>query len=269
MAVKNQAESATPSESKLMNPITRRHLLSECGVAAVTSALLLPTPASATENQPTSPLKILVAGAHPGDPEAGCGGIIARYVQQGHAVTALYLTRGEGGVTGKTAEQAAAIRTAEALAACKILGATPLFAGQIDAATEINPVRIAEFTRLIETANPDIVFTQWPIDTHPDHRICASLTMGAWITLGRKFALYYYEVDLGSDTQCFRPTHYVDVSAVEPLKRDACMAHRSQNPDGFYNRDHVPMMRFRGMESGRKMAEGFVHHDASGVGTLP
>jgi LmbE family N-acetylglucosaminyl deacetylase len=244
--------------------ITRRHLLAQGGV----TALLVPA-AAAEEARVDRTLRILVAGAHPGDPEAGCGGTIARYVKEGHEVTALYLTRGEGGVTGKTAEQAAAIRAAEAEKACKILGARPLFAGQIDAATEINSTRIADFTRIIETAKPNVVFTQWPVDTHPDHRVCASLTLGAWITLGRKFALYYYEVDLGSDTQCFRPSCYVNVEGTEPLKRDACMAHVSQNPDGFYNRDHVPMLRFRGMECGCKLAEGFIHHDPSPLGRLP
>jgi hypothetical protein len=47
------------------------------------------------------------------------------------------------------------------------------------------------------------------------------------------------------------------------------MVHASQDPDGFYNRDHVPMMRFRGMECGRKMAEAFVHHEMSPPAQLP
>jgi len=47
------------------------------------------------------------------------------------------------------------------------------------------------------------------------------------------------------------------------------MAHRSQNPAGFYEKDHVPMMRFRGMECGRKLAEAFIHHDQSPPGRLP
>ena len=68
----------------------------------------------------------------------------------------------------------------------------------------------------------------------------------------------YYEVDLGSDTQCFRPTHYVDVTTTEPRKREACMAHRSQNPEGFYTRDHVPMLRFRSAEAGCGLAEAFI-----------
>ena len=87
---------------------------------------------------------------------------------------------------------------------------------------------------------------------------------------GRGFALYYYEVDLGSDTQCFRPTHYVDVTATEPRKRAACMAHASQNPaGGFYAKDHEPMLRFRGLESGHRLAEAFIHHDQSPSGRLP
>jgi LmbE family N-acetylglucosaminyl deacetylase len=32
-------------------------------------------------------LKVMVTGGHPGDPEYGCGGTIARYADQGHDVT--------------------------------------------------------------------------------------------------------------------------------------------------------------------------------------
>jgi LmbE family N-acetylglucosaminyl deacetylase len=46
---------------------------------------------------------------------------MARYADEGHDVVALYLTRGEAGVTGKSFQEAAAIRTAEAEAACKLL----------------------------------------------------------------------------------------------------------------------------------------------------
>jgi LmbE family N-acetylglucosaminyl deacetylase len=245
---------------------TRRHLLSH---AIVTTALPFAAPEAHT---PAPHLKVLVLGAHPGDPEAGCGGTIARYTDAGHDVVALYLTRGEAGVTGKTHAQAASIRTAEAEAACRILKARPAFAGQIDGATEVTPARAAEFSKLIAGERPDVVFTHWPLDTHADHRACASLTYDAWLRSGRSFALYFYEVDLGSDTQCFRPTHYVDVSATEPRKRAACMAHASQNPagpGGFYVKDHEPMLRFRGLECGSKSAEAFIHHDQSPTGRLP
>ncbi|HEV3415974.1 MAG TPA: PIG-L family deacetylase [Pirellulales bacterium] len=249
-----------------MKRITRRFLLAQSGVAA---ASVLPIAASANENQPSRALRILVAGGHPGDPEAGCGGTIARYSDQGHEVTCLYLTRGEAGIPGKSAREAADIRTSEAESACKILKARPIFADQIDGATEVTPARYTDFTKLIAAANPDVVLTQWPVDGHRDHRACSLLTYEAWIHYGKKFALYYYEVDLGSDTQCFRPTHYVDVTSVERLKRQACMAHQSQNPTGFYLQDHVPMLRFRGMECGCKLAEAFIRHDQSPPSALP
>ncbi len=38
---------------------------------------------------------------------------------------------------------------------------------------------------------------------------------------------------------------------------------------GFYTRDHVPLLRFRGMERGRTLAEAFIHHDQSPLGWLP
>jgi hypothetical protein len=50
------------------------------------------------------------------------------------------------------------------------------------------------------------------------------------------------------------------------------MAHASQNPggpSGFYDKDHVPMLRFRGMESGFKSAEAFIRHDQSPQHLLP
>jgi LmbE family N-acetylglucosaminyl deacetylase len=48
----------------------------------------------AEELPKTAKLKVLVAGAHPDDPESGYGGTIARYVDHSHEVAILYLTRG-------------------------------------------------------------------------------------------------------------------------------------------------------------------------------
>lgn len=75
--------------------------------------------------------------------------------------------------------------------------------------------------------------------------------------------------DVRSDTQSFHPTHFVDVAATESLKREACMAHESQDPTGFYLKEHVPMFRFRGIERGCEYAEAFVHHDPSPPGGVP
>jgi len=114
------------------------------------------------------PLRIAVLGAHPDDPESGCGGTIARYAAGGHAVVVFYLTRGEAGIRGTSHDAAAAIRTAEAERACAILGATPRFVGQIDGETEISVARYAQFEEMLSAEKPDVLLAHWPIDTHRD-----------------------------------------------------------------------------------------------------
>ena len=45
-------------------------------------------------------------------------------------MTIVYLTRGERGIKGKSNDKAAKIRSAECVAACEIIGAKAVFAGQ-------------------------------------------------------------------------------------------------------------------------------------------
>ena len=196
-------------------------------------------------------LKIVVTGGHPGDPEYGCGGTIARFTDLGHEVTLLYLNDGGWGDTAGTA------RMAEASAACGVLKAKPAHAGQRNGHAIIDEVHYAEFGKILQGEKPDAVFTQWPIDNHRDHRAIAMLVYDAWRQSKRSFSLYYYEVSNGEDTLQFSPTHYVDIKETEPRKKSACYAHASQTPDRYYElQDSVA--KFRGIESGYARAEAFV-----------
>ncbi|HLV80581.1 MAG TPA: PIG-L deacetylase family protein [Chthonomonadaceae bacterium] len=213
---------------------------------------------------PERSLSVVCVGAHPDDPESGCGGTLIRYAQAGHRVTVLYLTRGERGIRGKLLDEAAAIRTAECRTACEILGARPVFAGQIDGESEASLKRAAELARLLEAEQPDIVFTQWPLDSHMDHLVVSALTIQAWRQAERKFDLYFYEVDAGEQTVGFAPTDYVDVTGVREKKRAALCAHKSQDGEQIYRRHHGPMEQFRGREIGVEAAEGFILFGPSG-----
>jgi LmbE family N-acetylglucosaminyl deacetylase len=222
--------------------------------------LILASPLAALQAGQTSSaaLKIVCVGGHPDDPESGCGGALARYAAAGAQVTIIYLTRGEAGIPGKSHDEAARIRTAEAQAASKILGAKPVFAGQIDGATIVDRRAIDAFTSLIASENPDIVFTQWPIDTHPDHQAASVLSFQAWRAAHGRFALYYYEVDLGAQTMGFHPTDYVDIQAVREQKKAALFAHKSQDGEQVYREFHQLMENWRGREAGCEAAEAFV-----------
>jgi LmbE family N-acetylglucosaminyl deacetylase len=221
----------------------------------------LPGMAAERETTPVTArkLKVVCVGGHPDDPESGCAGTLARYAALGHAVTVIYLTRGERGIEGKSNDEAAAIRTGECEVACKIIGAKPVFAGQIDGATEFTRARVDEFAKTLLAESPDVVFTHWPIDTHMDHQVASFLTLRVQMGHPQRFHLYFFEVNTGSQTQGFAPDVYVDVTATLDKKRNALFAHLSQNGEGVWRNHHEVVAHFRGREAGVTVAEAFVH----------
>ncbi len=213
-------------------------------------------------------LKVIVTGGHPGDPEYGCGGTIARYTDEGHEVVLLYLNRGEKGCPETPGQAAANVRPAEAKRACDILKARPMFAGQCDAHAIVDREHYDAFRAIIQAERPDVLFTHWPVDGHADHRAISMLSYDAWLKMGKKFGFYYYEVSDGEDTLMFTPTDFVDIAITEPRKRAACYAHASQAPDKFYALQ-TQVTRFRGTESGHVQAEAFIRHAQSPGNLLP
>jgi len=207
-------------------------------------------------------LNIVCFGAHPGDPEFGCGGTMAKYSDGGHNVIFLYLTRGEASDPSKTHSEMAALRSKEADSSCKILNAKPRFAGQIDGDTVLNKRSNEEVEKLLLAENPDLLFTQWPVDAHPDHQVTGLLALTAWARSGRKFHLYFYEVNTGSETMAFTPTDYVDITSVRERKKQAMFAHKTQDPVQTYLTYFKPLEEFRGLECGVTAAEAFVHFKA-------
>jgi len=202
--------------------------------------------------------KIVCVGGHPDDPESGCGGTLAKFTNAGHDVTIIYLTTGEAGIPDKSHDEAAAIRRQEAINACKILNAKPVFAGQIDGDTIMNNDWLNKMQQLISSENPDIVFTHWPIDSHKDHQIASLLTIQTWMRAQQKFPLYFFEVCAGEQTMTFHPTDYIDITDTQEQKRKAVYCHVSQDPEGIYGCGHASMEDFRGRELGVKAAESFV-----------
>src|SRR5271166_2543410 len=101
-----------------MKQISRRTLLGQANLLGSTHMIGLPRAAMTDKApvheraDPSRKLKVIVTGGHPGDPEYGCGGTIARYTDLGHEVVLLYLNRGEW--TDKPGYDPAPVRVAEA-----------------------------------------------------------------------------------------------------------------------------------------------------------
>jgi LmbE family N-acetylglucosaminyl deacetylase len=204
-------------------------------------------------------LSVVCVGAHPDDPESGCAGTLALYSGLGHHVTVIYLTRGEIGIKGKSMLEAAAIRTKESEAACKIIGAKPVFAGQVDGSTEFNLTRAGQLMDLLSAEDPDIMFAQWPIDTHPDHIVASACAFWASRHLQIPAQCYFYEVNTGYQSLGFSPNLYVDITSVKEKKIEALSAHVSQDGIALWEHYHQVIADFRGREAGVAAAEAFFH----------
>jgi LmbE family N-acetylglucosaminyl deacetylase len=181
-----------------------------------------------------------------------------RYVEAGHSATVVYLTRGERSITGKSDAEASAIRSAEYEAACKVMGAKAVFAGQIDGSADFTRARVDDVKAILAAEKSDIVFTHWPIDTHMDHQVASMCAIRAVMALKPRPQLYFFEVNTGSQTLGFLPNTYVDVSVVLEKKKAALLAHQSQHGDGIWEKHHEPIAIWRGREVGVKHAEAFV-----------
>jgi LmbE family N-acetylglucosaminyl deacetylase len=209
--------------------------------------------AQARAAPPRERLRVVCVGAHPTDPEVGCGGTLARYAEAGHAVSVLYVTRGESGVT----PEAAPLRAKEAEAACAILGGSAVFTSLKSGALELNAASEALVRRALESEKPDVVFAQWPIDVDGEHQIASALTLRAYMALPHRFPLYFYEVQTGAETLDFAPSVYVDITPTRAKKVRALKAHASQSFERVYERRHEALEAFRAREIGTFASEAF------------
>lgn len=197
---------------------------------ALAAPLAMPAGAAPAADKQWS---VVCVGGHPDDPETGGGATLARYAEAGHRVSIVYLTRGEAGIDGKSHNEAARIRTAEAEKACRILAAKPVFAGQIDGASEVDNARYAEMDRILTALHPDVLLTHWPVDTHRDHCAASLLTFQSWLHGGKKAALLYFEVMSGEQTQQFHPNFYVDAATTWQKKRKRATRTRARDRMNF------------------------------------
>ena len=261
-----------------MNQLTRRSMLGRSSGLVGAAATMLPlglASAQVKAPEPDRKLRVVAVGGHPDDPESCAGGTLTLFADQGHEVTGLALCGGPPPppdphpADGRGTERRNAMKWAEVLKIrLDCLNYKGSNSGQsklpivYGSASEISGQRYKEFTEiLLDKYNPDLVITHWPIDFHMDHRAASLLTYSAWLTSGKKFALYYMEAEIGGQTQNFYPTHYVDITSVEERTHEGWKTDMTVYPDIWPL--HDMMRRFRGAEHGCKVAEAFNHHPQS------
>jgi N-acetylglucosamine malate deacetylase 1 len=230
-------------------------------------AILLACSSFAVASSDELPLRVVVFGGHPDDPESGCGGLIATMTAAGHEVHVGYATcfRDDRKING---QPEADVRRHEAAEACRILGARPHFFDYAHEKLVADQATIDDVSAWLTAVHPDVVVTHWPLDRHPNHHVANSLIWQCYQREGG-WNLYFFEVMTGSQTLAFQPDLYLDLAPVLDKKKACLEAHTSQNPTSIWAA-HEKMHHARGRECGVERAEAYLLLEAKpGVTLLP
>ena len=216
-------------------------------------------------------MNVLAIGCHPDDLEIGCGGALARYAIDGHAVTMCIVANGNRGHALIEPNELRRIRHGEAQSAAAALGVTLVELDVPD--LEVNScdsTYVIKLVEVIRACKPDVILTHSPDDYMKDHVEVSRLVCDASFSASvPHFAsgpahsiapIYFMDTLAGVG---FLPEEYVDITATIERKLEALEKHESQvkwmrDHDGIDFAEFVRVCsRFRGLQCGCRYAEGF------------
>jgi N-acetylglucosamine malate deacetylase 1 len=231
------------------------------------------------------PKKSAIAiGAHPDDIEFYMAGTLLLLKQAGYETHYMSVANGNCGSAQYNSAALRAIRNTEARAAAKILGAT--FHPSVTNDLEIfyNLELLQAVTAVVREVKPRIVLAHSPQDYMEDHMTASRLAVTAAFARGmpnfktspsREAAAYevtvYHAMPHGLRDGLRRrvvPGAFVDTTPVQPLKREALAAHKSQQHwldksqklDCFLLAMENMALEVGRMSSSFKCAEGWRRH---------
>ncbi len=205
-------------------------------------------------------MRIVAVGAHIDDIEIGAGGLIADAIAKKHKVKMIVMSKsGYADFKGRihrTDRQA----WNEGKGAASVLGVTDLEILDFTIKNiPYNASTVETLDRIIREFDPELVITQWPYDTHQDHRNTALSTISA-TRYHNNIVMYEPIWPSGRSYQGFRGQLYYSVSAASAKKKNrALKMHISQHKkygDAWLNTVNARGV-FRGGEVGVSYAECF------------
>jgi N-acetylglucosamine malate deacetylase 1 len=213
---------------------------------------------------------VLVTVAHPDDEVLGAGGTLARHVRGGDKVHIVFLA---DGVSSRGADETAAERRVKAArnAAAYIGAKEPVFLGFQD--NRLDRFDLLDITQAIERivakVEPSIVYTHHAGDLNIDHVICQRAMLTACRPLPGSKLRAIYAMEVPSSTEwatpapqnAFLPTRFVDISAVQDIKRRALEAYAEEMRPFPHPRSIEvveALATWRGATAGLPAAEAFM-----------
>jgi len=176
------------------------------------------------------PALIMLVGAHPDD-EIHAAGTILNHTAAGRPAVIVTMTRGGMGHMTMPSEQLKRVRSREARAAAKILGAELVLLDYEDSALPHAREVALVLARLYRQFRPACVLTHRPDDRHPDHRNTYHNAIDAFYLASLPLldlGYPYYDVPQFFLFGGERPDVYVDISGVIERVAKAAAKHESQ-----------------------------------------
>ena len=209
-------------------------------------------------------MNVLAVGAHPDDVEFGCGGTLARHIEEGDTVTMVIMSCS----TVQDAYTRDIMRDAstsvnEALTAARVLGIEPIIGPYQDTKIPFDGESVAFLEKVIKRENIDTIYTHWAGDSHQDHMATLEATIAAGRSVPNIFMYEQVPLPRVSIRNDFHINYYVNITKYMELKQAACEAHESQVKK-FQERQGASIIesliaqaKYRGSQCGYPFAEGF------------
>lgn len=198
--------------------------------------------------------KILILSPHTDDGEFGCGGSIAKFVEEGKEVYYAAFSTAEESLPPELPSN---ILEVEVRKATKILGIPPenlmVYNFQVRKLNYIRQEILEELVKIKREIEPDLVFMPSPADLHQDHHTVAMEGMRAF----KQRSILRYEIPWNNIT--FHTMAFVRLEKRHVEKKiEALKAYESQSDRFYATEDFIrSLARTRGVQIGTEYAETF------------
>ena len=198
--------------------------------------------------------KILILAPHTDDGELGCGGSIARFIEEGKNVFYAAFSTAEKSVDPKLPNN---ILEIEVKAATKKLGIKRenlfIYNNEVRKLNYIRQEILEELIKLKKKIDPDIIFMPSINDIHQDHSTVAREGLRAFkdrTILG--YELIWNNITFNTSTFIILQHNHVQ------SKVDALQEYKSQKDKAYMSQDFIfSLAKSRGVQIGKEYAECF------------
>ncbi|GAA4772150.1 MULTISPECIES: PIG-L deacetylase family protein [Flavobacterium] len=177
---------------------------------------------------------VLVIAPHQDDEVIGLGGTLLKLKNVECSVTLVFLTDGANALNPSETKK---IRSEEAKKVALKLNADCIEIGIPNNTMEIKCEHLEQMVSVFNSKKWDSVFTVWPMDYPPKHRICALFVQKALTKVKKPaFSMFLYSVH----TEII-PNFFVDITSEEAEKQELLSCYESQLVAQAY--DHLTIAR--------------------------